>query len=314
MDPGYPGFKKQFSKILGKSLQQSVSLQEHANFKVGGHADYFFTASSLPDLVQAVHTARDNGMPYYIIGGGYNLLFDDDGFRGLIIKNSVLGIESKETTKIDVFSGTHLWDLVQFSVANSLEGLEFLAGIPGTVGGAVFGNAGAFDRDIGSFLAEALILNKGGEQVQVGRDYFAFDYRQSRLRTDRDILLKATFSLQKGIRKDIQERIAENLEKREKKHPPKGVACAGSFFKNPVLPDGKRIPAAYFLDKVGAKTLSVGGAAVFSDHANFIINKKGATSNDILCLALELKNRVKQEFEIELEEEVIYLPAELPVP
>ncbi len=314
MDPGNPGFKEQFANILGKSLQQAVPLHDYANFKVGGHADYFFTASSITDLVQAVHISRDYEMPYYIIGGGYNLLFDDDGFRGLIIKNNLEGIEIREETKVEVLSGTPLWDLVQFCVANSLEGLEFLAGIPGTVGGAVFGNAGAFDQDIGSFLAKAVILDKEGEQVQVDTDYFAFDYRQSRLRTDRNILLKATFSLQKGIRQNIQDRIAENLEKREKKHPPKGVACAGSFFKNPVLPDGIRVPAAYFLDKVGAKNLGIGGAAVYSGHANFIINKKGATSSDIMRLALELKDRVKQEFGIELEEEVIYLPTKLSEP
>lgn len=314
MGSGKLGFKEQFSKTFGKSLRQAVSLQEYANFKVGGRADYFFAASSLPDLVQAVHLARQHKISYYIIGGGYNLLFDDDGFRGLIIKNNVQGIEKKGTVKIEVFSGTPILELVQFCVANTLEGFEFLAGIPGTVGGAVFGNAGAFDRDIGSFLTEALILDKSGEQIQVDRNYFAFDYRQSRLRTNRNLLLKATFLLQMGVRQDIEERIAENLAKRKKKHPPREVACAGSYFKNPVLPDGKRVPAAYFLDQVGAKSLSVGGAAVFSDHANFIINKQEAMTQDILRLAFELKNRVKQKFGIELEEEVIYLPAELSMP
>ena len=314
MDPGSLGFEEMFAKTLGKSLQRMVSLQDYANFKVGGHADHFFAAASLHELVQAVRLAREHEMPYYIIGGGFNLLFDDDGFRGLIIKNCVEGIRTKGTTEIDVFSGTPIRDLVAFCVANTLEGFEFLAGIPGTAGGAVFGNAGAFDRDIGNFLTEALILDKKGEQVVVERGYFAFGYRQSRLRTNRDILLKATFLLQKGVQQDIEEKIAENLIKREKKHPPREVACAGSYFKNPVLPDGKRIPAAYFLDRVGAKSMSVGGAAVFSEHANFIINKQEATSEDILCLARELKNRVKKEFGIDLEEEVIYLPAELPTP
>lgn len=314
MGSGKLGFKEQFSKTFGKSLRQAVSLQEYANFKVGGRADYFFAASSLPELVQAVHFARQHKISYYIIGGGYNLLFDDDGFRGLIIKNNVQGIEKKGTAKIEAFSGTSIRELVQFCVANTIEGFEFLAGIPGTIGGAVFGNAGAFDRDIGSFLTEALILDKRGEQVQVDRDYFAFDYRQSRLRTNRNLLLKATFLLQKGVRQDIEDKITENLAKREKKHPPREVACAGSYFKNPVLPDGKRVAAADLLDQVGAKNLGVGGAAVFSDHANFIINKQEATTKDILCLALELKNRVKQKFGIELEEEVICLPAELSKP
>jgi UDP-N-acetylmuramate dehydrogenase len=312
MDPGPLDFKEQFSKTLGKDLKQAVSLQDHAHFKVGGRADFFFAASSLPDLVQAVLLARQHKIPHYIIGGGYNLLFDDDGFRGLIIRNGVLGMGKKGTATIEVYSGTPIRELVEFCVANTLQGFEFLAGIPGTVGGAVFGNAGAFDRDIGSFLAEALILDNRGEQVQVDRDYFAFDYRQSRLRTNGDLLLKATFLLRKGDRQDIEERMAENLAKRKKKHPPWDVACAGSYFKNPVLPDGKRIPAAYFLDKVGAKSLSCGGAAVFSDHANFIVNRQAATAKDILSLALELKSRVKQEFGIELEEEVIYLPAEPP--
>jgi UDP-N-acetylmuramate dehydrogenase len=120
--------------------------------------------------------------------------------------------------------------------------------------------------------------------------------------------------LKSGTQQEIKDKVDENLKKREKKHPPWDVACAGSYFKNPVRPDGERVAAAYLLDRVGAKSLSIGGAEVFSDHANFIINKKGATAQDILRLALELKKRVKKEFGIMLEEEVIYLPADLPMP
>jgi UDP-N-acetylmuramate dehydrogenase len=311
MDSSNLDFEEKFAQTLGMGLRKDVSLHEYAHFNVGGRSDYFFAASSLPDLVQAVRVARQQEISYYIIGGAYNLLFDDDGYRGLIIKNSVRGIENKGSAEIEVFSGTALRDLVQFCVDNAMKGFEFLAGIPGSVGGAVFGNAGAFDQDIGSFLVDALILDKNGVQARVDRDYFAFDYRQSRLRASRDLLLKATFLLQKGIRQDIEDRIAENLIKRKKKHPPWDVACAGSYFKNPVLSDGQRVPAAYFLDKVGAKGLTVGGAAVFSDHANFIINQQVATAKDILSLARELKDRVKQKFGIELEEEVIFLPAKL---
>jgi UDP-N-acetylmuramate dehydrogenase len=312
MDSENLDFEEQFSKKIGKSLQREVSLQNHAHFKVGGQADYFFAASSLHELVQAVRLAMQFYMPHYVIGGGYNLLFDDDGFRGLIIKNCVRGIKKIYAAEIEVYSGTPIRALVEFCAANTLTGFEFLAGIPGTVGGAVFGNAGAFDRDIGSLLAEALILDEKGKEVRVDRDYFAFDYRLSRLRTSRDLLLGTSFLLQKGVQQEIKDKIAENLKKREKKHPPWDVACAGSYFKNPVLPDGKRVPAAYLLDQVGAKSLSIGGAAVFSDHANFIINKQEATAQDIRRLALELKNRVKKKFGVELEEEVIYLPAELP--
>ncbi len=311
MSSGNLGFIEQFSKTLGKGLEQSVFLREHSHFKVGGPADYFFSASTVEELVQAVRLSKAHSVSFYILGGGYNLLFDDEGFRGLIIKNSVHGIEKKSATEVKSYSGTKIRELLRFCVANALEGLEFLAGIPGTVGGAVFGNAGAFDRAIGSFLTAALVLDNKGEKTQVDRDYFDFDYRRSRLRTNKDLLLHATFSLQKGVPRDIKDKIAKNLAKREKKHPPEYVACAGSYFKNPLLAEGKRVPAAYFLEQVGAKELSVGGAAVFSGHSNFIINKQGATAKDILSLANELKNRVKRKFAIDLEEEVIYLPAEL---
>jgi len=314
MDRGHAVFSREFSETVGKKVGHSVPLREHAHFRVGGPADYFFEASSLEDLLLALRVARKHGIRFYVMGGGYNLLFDDDGFRGLIIKNRARGIEKKGPAQIDVLSGTPIWEVLEYCVENRMAGFEFLAGIPGTVGGAVCGNAGAFDRSIGSFLTEALVLDKRGEKITVDRDYFAFSYRRSRMRTEKGLLLKAAFSLRQGIRQKIEDNIAENLAKREKKHPPKNIACAGSYFKNPVLADGKRVPAAHFLEQVGAKNRSFGGAAVFTGHANFIINDKDATSKDILSLASELKKLVKKKFGIELEEEVIYLPAELPDP
>ncbi len=314
MDPGNSAFSREFFKTVGKKVGQSVPLREHAHFRVGGPADYFFEASSLVELLLALRVARQHGIPFYVMGGGYNLLFDDDGFRGLIIKNRARGIEKKGPSQIEALSGTPIWEVLAYCVENGIGGFEFLAGIPGTIGGAVCGNAGAFDRSIGSFLTEALVLDKRGEKIRVDRDYFAFSYRQSRMRTEKDLLLKAAFSLQQGTRQKIEITIAENLAKREKKHPPKNIACAGSYFKNPVLADGNRVPAAHFLEQVGAKNRSFGGAAVFSGHANFIINEKDATSKDILGLAGELKKLVKNKFGIELEEEVIYLPTELPEP
>jgi UDP-N-acetylmuramate dehydrogenase len=302
-------FSERFEKVIGKPLEKFVPLKEHAHFKIGGKADYFFIASSLSEFVQVVRFAKGLGVPYSVIGGGYNLLFDDDGFQGLIIKNQVRGIRRKSEGELEAFSGTRLSDLLLFCVQNALKGFEFLAGIPGTIGGAVFGNAGAFDQAIGDFLMEALILDKNGEQVEVDGDYFGFDYRRSRLRASRELLLKAVFALDAGTREEIVAKIDENLEKRKSKHPPWNVACAGSYFKNPVLPDKKRVPAAYLLDQVGAKSLAVGGAAVFSQHANFIVNLKDATAQDVLSLARELKDRVKKTFGVELEEEVIFLPS-----
>lgn len=278
-------------------------------------ADYFFEASSTFELVNAVRLAREYSLSYYVIGGGYNILFDDDGFRGLIIKNAVKGCRrEKKKEEIEVLSGTPLKDLVQLCLEEGLSGFEFLAGIPGTIGGAVFGNAGALGENIGNFLKVAFLLNEKGEETRVKREYFAFNYRHSYLKQKHDLLLKTIFVFQEGERKKIKERIEENLKKREKKHPPEDTACAGSYFKNPVFPDREKVTAAYLLEQVGAKALRVGEAAVFPYHSNFIINQGEASSRDVLTLASELKRRVREKYDIELEEEVIFLPANSSMP
>lgn len=305
-----PSFSGHFLDNVGKALKKSVLLRDYSNFKIGGKADYFFEATSIAELVKSILLAREHSFPYFIIGGGYNLLFDDDGFRGLIIKNSVKGIKQMgEKAEIEALAGTRLGDLIQFSIDKGLSGFEFLAGIPGTVGGAVYSNAGAFGNSIGKFLKDAEILSKEGNRVKVKRDYFEFRYRHSVLSKKYDVFLRAVFELHQGEKEQIKARIEENLEKRKSNHPPEDVACAGSYFKNPVLPEGRRVPAAYFLDEVGAKDMRVGGAAVYGGHANFIINREKASAQDVLRLAQELKGRVRERFGVELEEEVIFLPA-----
>jgi UDP-N-acetylmuramate dehydrogenase len=303
-------FPEYFLENVKKPVMTSVPLRDYSNFKIGGNADYFFEATSMHELVTAVLCSREVSIPLYIIGGGYNLLFDDNGFRGLIIKNAVKGINRREnSSEVDAFAGAPLEDLLRFSVEQGLSGLEFMAGIPGTIGGAVSGNAGAFKQSIGEYVKEGLLLDQSGEQVQVGRDYFEFRYRHSILKKKHELLLKVVFELHDGDKESIQKLIEENLETRKEKHPHHDLPCAGSYFKNPVLPDGRIVPAAYFLEKVGAKTMKVGGAAVYSGHSNFIINQENALAKDVFRLAQELKQRVKERFDIELEEEVIFLPA-----
>jgi len=297
-----------FDKVK-KSLQQDVLLSNYSNFRIGGKADYFFEATSIAELKSSILLARKYSFPYYIIGEGYNLLFDDDGFRGLIIRNKVKGIKIQGSGEVEVLSGTSLSQLLQFFIERNIAGLEFLAGIPGTVGGAIFSNAGAFNKSIGNFLKEAFLLDKEEKEARVQKDYFKFSYRQSNLRKKHDILLKAVFNLQKGDKEKIKKTIEENLRIRERKHPSEDTACAGSYFKNPLFPDGTKAAAGFLLEQVGAKSLRVGRAAVYQGHANFIINLDNASAKDILSLAQELKEKVKDRFGIELEEEVIFLPA-----
>ncbi len=304
-----------FLQTVEKPLRRSVSLRLRSSYKIGGRADYFFAAGSAKDLKSCLRFVHERTLPFYIIGDGTNILFDDAGFRGLILKNEVKGIDrrSKEG-RVEAFSGTHLSDLVDLALEDSLEGIEFAAGIPGTIGGAIYGNAGAFGQCIGDFLEEAVLLDKQGQEFRVGRDFFRFSYRHSSLKTDHLALLKAVFRLVKGDRRKIKSIVQENLEKRRARHPAGTTAYAGSYFKNPVLPEGTKMAAGYLLEKVGAKELKVGGAVVYSGHANFILNVGGAKAGDVLQLAQELKSRVKKEFGIELEEEVIYLRADSSMP
>jgi UDP-N-acetylmuramate dehydrogenase len=304
------GFPRLFEEEVGKPVREGVRLRDFSNFRIGGPADYFFEAASAADLKAAMLVAHGHSVPCYVIGGGFNLLFDDEGFRGLIIKNSVKGVGlAPSRPGLTAFSGTSLDDMVKFATANSLSGFEFLAGIPGTVGGAVYGNAGAFGRSIGEHLEDALLLDKTGKEFRAQREYFAFGYRHSGLKKKHDILLSLQFRLEARDKDEIKLRIEENSAVRAQKHPPKETAYAGSFFKNPVRPDGTKVAAGYLLEQIGARGLSVGGAEVYPGHCNFLINRENAAARDILALAGELKARVKERFGIELEEEVVFLPA-----
>ncbi len=307
-------FDINFFNKLKKPLQKNISLSDYSNFRIGGKADYFFEATTVDELKKAILLARQFPLPYYLIGGGYNILFDDDGYRGLIIRNKAQEIRMRRNAEFEALSGTSLKQVLQFLTERGLAGLEFLAGIPGTIGGAVSSNAGAFDKSIGHFLTEAILLDKEGKEIQVKKDYFAFSYRQSQLREKQAVLLKAVFKVKEGDKKKVKDSIEENLKIRKRKHPSEEIACAGSFFKNPVLPDGKKVSAGFLLDQAGAKGLRVGRAAVYTGHANFIINLDKASAKDVLLLAQELKERVREKFSVELEEEVVFLPAASSMP
>lgn len=296
----------------GRPPETGVALRTLSNFKIGGPADYYFGAATLDELRGAVAAARESGIRYYVIGGGYNILFDDAGYRGLIIRNLCRGLEfDPDTVHLTVLGGTPLFELAKFCRDRGLGGLEFLAGIPGTVGGAIYGNAGAFGRSIGELLAEALLMDHRGveRRGRVPGD-FEFGYRDSRLKRTRDIVLSAVFLPIPGEQAAVGACMDAYLALRAERHPEPGMAYAGSFFKNPPAPDGKRIPAGKLLEDVGAKQLAVGGAAVYHGHGNFLYNRGDASAADVRRLAEILKARVKERFGVDLEEEVIFLPAE----
>jgi UDP-N-acetylmuramate dehydrogenase len=304
-----------FREATERPLRRRVSLRLHSTFRIGGRAEYFFAARSSKELSSCLEFVHKRSLSYYVIGAGTNMLFADEGYRGLILKNEVCGIRClKPSGRVEVLAGTPLADLVSFAFEESLTGLEFAAGIPGTVGGAVYGNAGAWGFAVGQLLLEAALLDRHGREFRAMNDDLGFGYRDSLLKRKHLTILRVVMGLRKGDRGRIKAKMAESLAKRKSPWPSPKMAYAGSFFKNPFLPDGTKMAAGYLLEKVGAKELRRGGAAVYPGHANFILNRGGATAADIRGLARTIKARVKKEFGVTLEEEIIYLPADFSMP
>lgn len=296
---------KKLRCFLGDKVKSDEILAPYTYFKIGGPCDFFFEAKKTEDLINAILLAQELRINYFILGGGSNLLVSDKGFRGLVIKNSCKRIQANKE-KIMAQSGTKLKELVNMAIANSLSGIEFCAGIPGTVGGAVYGNAGAFSHAVGEVLSEAILLKKDGRIEFADKSYFDFNYRYSKLKESGDILLSAAIQLKKGRKDRIKLKVEKNLADRKKRSPWKRNS-AGCFFKNIVTQDGTKVSAGFLLDQVGAKQLEVGDAAVFQKHANVFINKGDAKAKEVKKLARILKDRVKKRFGVNLEQEVICL-------
>jgi UDP-N-acetylmuramate dehydrogenase len=292
-------------------LQKNVQLSNFVTFKLGGPAEYFFEAKNINELVAAIDFATKQKIPWFVLGGGSNLVVSDHGIDGLVIKNSCkdrLEIDAQNHI-LDVSAGYDLGELVKMAYKSSLSGAESFTGIPGSVGGAIYGNAGAYGRSIGEILLNAEVLFPDGSVKTVDNSFFDFDYRTSILKRCRHIVLSASFQLKAGKSEKILERMKDIMAQRRSKHPDHSVGCAGSFFKNlPPLPgEARRRAAGAVLEKAGAKSMSIGGASVFHKHANFIINTGNATSEDVKKLAQLLKEKVMHDFGIELNEEVKYI-------
>jgi UDP-N-acetylmuramate dehydrogenase len=303
------GSKKynEFADRFDGEVRRSQPLSAFTTFGTGGDADLFIEVIDAESLALALRLVHELDLPHYVIGGGSNLLIGDRGYRGLIIRNSITGREVKGSELI-LGGGESLDSVVDLATDSSLTGLEFAAGIWGTIGGAVYGNAGAFGSQVGSILEWADLIDNKGNMRTERRDYFQFAYRHSILKTTGEIVARVCFGLGPGDRHEIKRRTDEIRHLRGRKHPV-NPCSAGCFFKNiedASQPNGK-LPAGKLLEEVGAKEMRVGGAAVFPEHANIIVNTGSATSQDIRKLADILKEKVKKRFQIELQEEIICL-------
>ncbi|MFN7160664.1 MAG: UDP-N-acetylmuramate dehydrogenase [Candidatus Gracilibacteria bacterium] len=283
------------------SIRENEILAPYTTFRVGGTARYFLIIKNREDLKKALEIAKEESLPVFILGGGSNVLVSSKGFPGLVIKNE-MNMLRVEDSKITAESGTVLALVVKAAKDNGLIGIAALHGVPGTFGGAVRGNAGVPNCEMGSFVVSAILLDENLEFKTVDQEYFQYAYRYSRLKENREIIIEATIELTPGGNpQEIFAEMQEMLKSRKAKQP--WGSSGGSYFKNPT----KEYSAGFVVDQVGGKGSRVGGAQISEKHANFMINAGGATSDDIKNLASEMKRKVKEKFGVELHEEVEFI-------
>lgn len=286
-------------------FKKNVWLKNYTTFKIGGRAKYFFKAKTKEELIEAVKIAEQEKLPFFILGKGSNLLVSDKGFDGLVIKIET-GDYKLETDKIYAQTGLDLKDLVKLSLKNNLTGLEWAKGIPGTIGGAIYGNAAAFGNSIGNFIEEVKclevepFLKVQPPKIRIFKNKDCeFNFKDSIFKKNKDlIILACIIQLKKGDKKEIKKKMKYFSNYRKKTHPLK-FHSAGCVFKNPL-----KISAAELIDKSGLKGRKIGRAMISKKHANFIINLGGAEAKDVLKLINLIKKEVKEKFRIELKEEI----------
>ncbi|MCX6811332.1 MAG: UDP-N-acetylmuramate dehydrogenase [Candidatus Berkelbacteria bacterium] len=302
----------------GLKVQENVPLKNLTTIHIGGNARYFIEARDVHELLAVAKTVVELGVKFFILGGGSNLIISDSGFEGVVIKNES-GDMSIESNEVMVDSGIKLPVLIRKLAELDMGGLEFLCGIPGTLGGAVVNNAGAFGDSISNHIKSVTILDHKGEVRIVLKNDLQFGYRSSIFKQiseheKRGIILRVRLILRKGAREEIARKINNYLRLRADQ--PKGLSC-GSYFKNPkieliekeweqVVKDG-RIPAGYLLEQINAKGRRDGAVFVSPKHANWIINKGKGKAEEVKRLAESLKAEVDRRFGIQLEEEVEYI-------
>jgi len=310
--------------FLSMTFQKNVLLKNYTTFKIGGPAKYFCIVKDKKDLIEAVNFARRTAkLPFFILGGGSNLLVADKGFNGLVIKieNCKLKIpacrQAGKICKVIAGAGVSLAKLVSITANVSLSGMEWAVGIPGaTIGGAIRGNAGAFDIEMEDLVKKVEVFNaKDGKIKILENKECHFSYRSSIFKKNPDlIILSCELELKKekpfGTAQG-REKIKEILNYRKEKHPK--FPSAGSIFKNPEnirasRPRGRAsLSARDLIEKAGLKGKKIGGAQISEQHANFIINMGGAEAKDVLELIDLAKKEVKNKLGIKLEEEIKFL-------
>ena len=300
-------------------VEQGVLLKDYTSFKIGGPAKYFFKAKTNQDLIGAIKVARELNLPFFILGGGSNLLVSDNGFDGLVIRVSDSRLEAQNSGVV-AFAGAKLINIVGLATESFLTGFEWAAGIPGTLGGAVRGNAGAFGKFMNNVVDWVEVFDRQSLEVKkLSNQECEFGHKMSIFKKNPNlIILSAKIKLEKRDKEKSQKQINEYLKLRKQKHP-LDFPSAGCVFENYISKENEwrpefakfkelgAIPTGFLIEQCGLKGAIIGRAQISAKHANFIVNLGGASSQNVVDLIILAKTKVKQKFNIDIKEEIQYL-------
>ena len=286
-----------------ENVKLEEPMEKHTTFRIGGPADYFLCPQTAEELKAVIHVCKETGTPYFILGNGSNLLVSDKGYRGAVIHiwKNLTEVSVEDETKIRAQAGAQLSKIASCALEQSLEGFEFAAGIPGTLGGAVVMNAGAYGGEMKDVLKEVTVMTAAGEILVLPAEKLEMGYRTSLVKTKGYLVLSAVIVLEQGNQEAIKARMKELTEQRVSKQPLE-FPSAGSTFKR---------PEGYFAGKLimdaGLRGYQTGGAQVSEKHCGFVINKDNATAADVCRLLRDVQDKVKEQFGVTLEPEVKFL-------
>lgn len=306
-------------QVLLPNIKENIKLSEHTTFRIGGAAKYFLAAKNKEELIEAVSWAKANSISFFILGGGSNILFADQGYDGLVVKmeNETIVFGSEEDLTVNCGAGVSLAEILFEATSRGWGGLEWALGIPGTLGGAVCGNAGRLGQDLSQAVISVRILDADLMEKEILASDCQFSYRDSRFKHHQEIILGAKLKFIKQDKHKAEELLRE-AQKVIEKMP--NFPSAGSVFKNYIVAEndqliknhpeikekirGGKLAAGFLVQACGLTGRQIGGAQIWSNHGNFILNVDKAKASDILALIELAKKSVEEKFGVKLEEEI----------
>lgn len=286
---------------INQKILYNEPMKKHTSFKIGGNADLFISVQNEEELKQALNYAKQKQIPVTIIGNGSNILVSDEGIKGLVIKIDIqyFGIQNNEDEfEVIVGSGNKMMALAIQLKNHEISGFEQLSGIPGTIGGAIYMNAGAYGKEMKDIVVSTKCMNMDGKIFELSNKEQEFQYRSSIFNKNKYIILETKLKLQKGKKENIEQQMNEYLNQRKQKQPLE-YPSAGSTFKRQ-----EGIITAKLIDECGLKGYKIGGAMVSEKHAGFIVNTGDATAKDVIELIKYVKDKVFEKFNVKIEEEI----------